>query len=85
MVLTPMGEDTLVREQSSYGFRRYPVPRRLIEWTLREAAVIRCISPMLEERLSQLAPRSSRRVIPLNVSSEAWSALGVCAAGGAAA
>ena len=74
MVLTPMGEDTLVLEQSSYGFRRYPVPRRLIEWTLREAAVIRCISPMLEERLSQLAPRSARRVIPLNISSEAAAA-----------
>ncbi len=71
IVLTPMGEDTLVLEQSSYGFRRYPVPRRLIEWTLREAAVLRCISPMLEERLSQLAPRSTRRVIPLNVASDA--------------
>jgi glycosyltransferase involved in cell wall biosynthesis len=74
IVLTPMGEDTLVLEQSSYGFRRYPVPRRLIEWTLREAAVLRCISPMLEERLSQLAPRSTRRMIPLNVASDAVAA-----------
>ena len=74
MVLTPMGEDTLVLEQSSYGFRRYPVPRRLIEWTLGETAVLRCISPMLEERLSELAPRTSRRVIPLNVSSNAVAA-----------
>ena len=74
IVLTPMGEDTLVIEESSYGFRRYPVPRRLIEWTLREAAVLRCISPMLEERLSQLAPRSTRRMIPLNVASDAVAA-----------
>ncbi len=38
--LTPMGEDTLVLEHSHYGFRRYPLPRRLIEWTLREAEAI---------------------------------------------
>lgn len=71
MVLTPMGEDTLVVEQASYGFRRYAMPRKLIEWTLREASIIRCISPMLEERVSQLAPGTPRRVIPLNIASEA--------------
>ena len=71
MVLTPMGEDTLVVEQSSYGFRRHPLPSRLIEWTLGQAALIRCISPMLEHRLAQLAPGSTRRMIPLNVSADA--------------
>ena len=50
LVVTPMGEDTLVLERARYGFRRHLVPRRLVDWTLRRTACVRCISPMLEAR-----------------------------------
>ena len=68
LVVTPMGEDTLVLDSAQYGFRRYPIPRALVSWTLRRAAFIRCISPMLEEHVAALAPDTPRRVVPLNVS-----------------
>ena len=74
IVLTPMGEDTLVVDSASYGFRRYACPRALISWTLRQADLIRCISPMFEERLAVLAPERPRRLMPLNVSTETASA-----------
>ena len=74
LVVTPMGEDTLVLEWARYGFRRHLVPRRLVDWTLRRAACVRCISPMLEARIADLAPDTPRRVVPLNVSAEASAA-----------
>ena len=74
LIVTPMGEDTLVLERARYGFRRYPVPRALVDWTLRRAAYIRCISPMLEERIAVVAPDTPRRVVPLNVSERAAAA-----------
>ena len=70
LVVTPMGEDTLVFDPALYGFRRHPIPRRLVEWTLRRAAYVRCISPLLEERIAAIAPDTPRRVVPLNVSSD---------------
>lgn len=68
LVITPMGEDTLVVKDAYYGFRRYPVPRVLVDWTLSRAAGLRCISPMHEEWIAGLAPQVRRRVIPLNIS-----------------
>ena len=70
LVVTPMGEDTLVLERARYGFRRHLVPRCLVDWTLRRAACVRCISPMLEKRVASIAPDTPRRVVPLNVSAE---------------
>ena len=69
LIITPMGEDTLVLEESSYGFRRHPVPRALIRWTLTQASIVRCISPMLEQYVAKIVPERPRRVVPLNVSS----------------
>ena len=76
LVVTPMGEDTLVLERARYGFRRYPVPRALVDWTLRRAAYVRCISPILEERIAAVAPDTPRRVVPLNVSERTAAAAG---------
>ena len=74
IVMTPMGEDTVIVDSASYGFRRYPIARALISWTLGQADLIRCISPMLEQRIAHLAPGRPRCVLPLNVSAEAASA-----------
>ena len=68
IAVTPMGEDTLTLDECLYGFRRYLVPRLLVDSVLRRAACIRCISPLHERLLVPLAPRTPRRVIPLNVS-----------------
>ncbi len=65
LIMTPMGEDFLVLEEASYGHRRYPGPRWLIDQTMKSAAAIRCISPMVEPYASQF--RRPSRVIPLNV------------------
>lgn len=67
LAVTPMGEDTLVHEPSSYGFRRHVVPRWLVARTLRGAGGIRCISPLHERVIASIAPDVPRRVIPLNV------------------
>ena len=71
IVVTPMGEDTLVLKEAGYGFRRYPTPRALVDWTFRRSAYIRCISPMLEERIAKIAPKTPRRMLPLNISTAA--------------
>jgi glycosyltransferase involved in cell wall biosynthesis len=68
IVITPMGEDTLVLEECRYGFRRHAVPRALVGWALRRVAGLRCISPLHEREIARLAPNTPRRVIPLNVS-----------------
>ena len=68
LVVTPMGEDTLVLDKCSYGFRRYRVPRALVGWTLRNADLIRCISPLHERWIRDLAPGVPRLLLPLNVS-----------------
>jgi glycosyltransferase involved in cell wall biosynthesis len=68
IAITPMGEDTLVVEECHYGFRRYRVPRWLIDRLLGAAVCIRSISPLHDRLLAPLAPGTPRRVIPLNVS-----------------
>lgn len=70
IAVTPMGEDILVARDRSYGMRRYPVPSLLVKRTLRRADAIRCISPLAERQVIELAPQTTRRVIPLNVSLE---------------
>lgn len=71
LVVTPMGEDVLVNDEDRYGFRRYVLPNALVKWTLRRAACVRCISPLLETWVAPLAPDTPRRVVPLNVSADA--------------
>ena len=74
VAVTPMGEDILVVRDRSYGMRRYPAPARLVNWTLRRAAALRCISPLAERQIAALSPHNPRRVIPLNISDEAAAA-----------
>jgi glycosyltransferase involved in cell wall biosynthesis len=69
IAITPMGEDTLVIREAGYGFRRYLLPRRAVAWALSRASAIRCISPLHERIIAEVAPDTPRRVIPLNVSS----------------
>ena len=77
VAVTPMGEDVLVVRDRSYGMRRYPAPSWLVNWTLRRAAAVRCISPLAERQIAELSPHSPRRVIPLNISDEAAAATGM--------
>ena len=68
LVITPMGEDTLVLDRCSYGFRRYRVPRALVRWTLGDADLIRCISPLHQRAIRDLASGVPRLLLPLSVS-----------------
>ncbi len=74
LVITPMGEDTLVHKASNYGVRRYRVPRWLVARTLARAAGVRCISPLHERAIAAIAPEVPRRVIPLYASAAVMAA-----------
>jgi len=69
-VVMPGGEDLLVAEAASFGFRRFPVPRRLVGWALRRADAICCQSPAIREVVSAYRPSGASRVIPDNVDAE---------------
>ncbi len=75
LVATPMGEDILVVPEAGYGARRHFLPRRALAWTLRTADAIRCISPMVRERV-QAWSDCPAAVIPLNVAPTTIAALG---------
>ena len=68
LVIKPAGEDTLVIEDASYGFRRFWLPRVLARWTLRRAAALCVVSPLIEPYLVEQAPAPMRQIIPANVS-----------------
>ena len=68
LAITPMGEDVMVVAEAGYGFRRYAVSRRLVDWTLRQASCIRCISPLLDAHVAPLAEGIPRRVVAGSVS-----------------
>ncbi len=68
IVITPMGEDTIIVDSARYGFRRHLVPRVLVAWALRRAAAIRSISPLLDTEIAAIAPTARRRIVPLSVS-----------------
>lgn len=74
IVMTPMGEDTIIVESARYGYRRHIVPRSLVAWALRRASFIRSISPLLDAELAAIAPATPRGVVPLNVSTQAMTA-----------
>jgi glycosyltransferase involved in cell wall biosynthesis len=74
IAITPMGEDILMLPEAGYGFRRYALPSRAVAWALGRAAAIRCISPLHERVIAEIAPATPRRVIPLNVSTDVISA-----------
>ena len=62
VVVTPVGEDTLIVNEAQYGFCRYPVPRVLVEWTLRRAACIPVYFPAdPETNCPASAPDAVRR------------------------
>ncbi len=65
--ISPMGEDLLVVDDASYGFRRYAAPRRLVDWTLRQASVVRAISPLMQQRIAAEWPGVRCVTVPLNV------------------
>lgn len=66
LIIAPLGEDILTVAAASYGHRRYALPRWLVARTLGNAAAIRCISPMVAERVQRWSNRPTA-VIPLNV------------------
>ena len=68
LAITPTGEDVVVVAEAGYGFRRHQVPRRLVDWTLRQASCIRCLSPLLDAHVAPLAGSVPRRVVPRSVS-----------------
>jgi glycosyltransferase involved in cell wall biosynthesis len=57
LVVMPAGEDVLVAKEASFGFRRFPVPRHLVGWTLRRAHGICCISPAIREIVNRYRPK----------------------------
>src|SRR5262249_15907858 len=64
--VSPMGEEVLVVPRASYGFRRYAVPRRLVDWTMQRTRVIRAISPLILELARREWPRTPSHAVPLN-------------------
>ena len=56
LVVTPMGEDTLVLERARYGFRRYPVPRA-VAWSTGRCAA---------QPMSGVSPPYWRSELPLS-------------------
>ena len=63
LVTKPTGEDVLSLPSASYGFDRFPLPRRLTDWTLRKADAVRCISPLVTDAISSRTDAPTR-VIP---------------------
>ena len=72
LVMTPMGEDFLVLEDAGYGHRRHRWPRWMIGRTMKSAAAIRCISPMVQEYAAEFERPMS--MIPLNVANSTLAA-----------
>jgi glycosyltransferase involved in cell wall biosynthesis len=66
-VVMPAGEDVMVAKEAGFGFRRFPVPRRLVGWTLRRAHGICCISPAVREIVTGYRPRGIVMDVPDNV------------------
>lgn len=70
LVVMPGGEDVIVREEAHFGFRRFPVPRRLVGWTLSRAHGICCQSPAIREVVTGYGPRGLLCDVPDNVAAE---------------
>ncbi len=66
-VVMPGGEDVMVAEEAGFGFRRFPVPRRMVGWTLRRAHGICCQSPAIRAIVREHRPRGVLRDVPDNV------------------
>jgi glycosyltransferase involved in cell wall biosynthesis len=69
-VVMPGGEDLLVAEGASFGFRRFLVPRRLVGWTLRRADGICCQSLAFREILLRYRPAGVIHRVPENVAAD---------------
>jgi glycosyltransferase involved in cell wall biosynthesis len=66
-VVMPGGEDLMVVKEAGFGFRRFPVPRRLVGWTLRRAHGICCQSAAIREIVTRYRPKGILRDVPDNV------------------
>jgi glycosyltransferase involved in cell wall biosynthesis len=66
-VVMPGGEDLMVAEEAGFGFRRFPVPRRMVGWTLRRAHGVCCQSPAIREIVASYHPQGILRDVPDNV------------------
>jgi glycosyltransferase involved in cell wall biosynthesis len=66
-VVMPGGEDLMVAEEASFGFRRFPVPRRMVGWTLRRAHGVCCQSAAIREIVASYHPHGILREVPDNV------------------
>jgi glycosyltransferase involved in cell wall biosynthesis len=67
LLITPAGDDVVVVPEAHFGFRRYPLPRWLVGWSLRRATAVRCVSPRLEGIVRELGLGGTVRVFPVNV------------------
>ena len=67
LVVMPGGEDLNVAEEAGFGFRRFPVPRHMVGWTLRRADGICCQSPSLRAIAESYRPKGILRDFPDNV------------------
>ncbi len=66
-VVMPAGEDLMVAKEAGFGFRRFPVPRRMVGWTLRRAHGICCQSSAIRAIVSGYHPRGVLLDVPDNV------------------
>jgi glycosyltransferase involved in cell wall biosynthesis len=60
LVVNIQGADVIAIPAQDYGFRRFPLPRRLVGETLRRASVVRVISPHLAGYVTALGADAGR-------------------------
>jgi glycosyltransferase involved in cell wall biosynthesis len=73
VVVNIQGADVIAIPAQDYGFRRFPLPRRLVSRTLRQAAVVRVISPHLAGYVTALGADAGRVVtVPRAIESLAY-------------
>ena len=68
ILVKPMGEDVLVVVDAEYGFRRFAIPRMLVEWVLRTAAGVRCTSPLIQDVVNEIGTPGLVQLIPVHSS-----------------
>jgi glycosyltransferase involved in cell wall biosynthesis len=73
VVVNIQGADVIAIPAQDYGFRRFPLPRRLVSLTLRRAAVVRVISPHLAGYVTALGADAGRVItVPRAIESLAY-------------
>jgi glycosyltransferase involved in cell wall biosynthesis len=59
------GADVIDLPDYDYGYRRFPLPRRAVRYTLRRAALIRVISDLLGNYLQQERLATAERIVTI--------------------